>query len=81
MPKERASHEEMLKTIPLGRVGEHIELANLAAFLGSDAAAYITGEAVVIDGGKMHSVGGGPGTQSMLDWTDEQWEAIRPKKK
>ena len=37
--------------------------------------------AVVIDGGKMQSGGGGASTQSMLDWTDEQWEAIRPKKK
>ena len=39
------------------------------------------GGAVVIDGGKMQSGSGGASTQSMLDWTDEQWEAIRPKKK
>ncbi len=40
------------------------------------------GGAAVIDGGKMRSGGGGgASTQSMLDWTDEQWEAIRPKKK
>jgi len=39
------------------------------------------GGAVVIDGGKMRSGGGGVSTQSMLDWTDEQWEAIRLKKK
>ena len=39
------------------------------------------GGAVVIDGGKMRSGGGGASTQSMLDWTDEQWEAIRVKKK
>jgi uncharacterized protein YbdZ (MbtH family) len=36
----------------------------------------------VIDGGKMlQSGGGGANTQAMIDWTDEQWEAIRPKKK
>jgi uncharacterized protein YbdZ (MbtH family) len=29
----------------------------------------------------MQSGGGGASTQSMLDWTDEQWEAIRPKTK
>ncbi|HEY6602571.1 MAG TPA: SDR family oxidoreductase [Xanthobacteraceae bacterium] len=81
MPKERGGDEELVKTIPLRRVGEHIELANLAAFLVSDGAAYINGDAVVIDGGKMQSGGGGASTQSMLDWTDEQWEAIRPKKK
>ncbi len=81
MPKERGGDEELVKTIPLRRVGEHIELANLAAFLVSDGAAYINGDAVVIDGGTMQSGGGGASTQSMLDWTDEQWEAIRPKKK
>ena len=33
------------------------------------------------DGGKMQSGAGGASTPSMLDWTDEQWKAIRPKKK
>ena len=60
MPKERGGDEELVKTIPLRRVGEHIELANLAAFLVSDGAAYINGDAVVIDGGKMQSGGGLP---------------------
>ena len=36
---------------PLGRVGEHGELANLASFLISDSAGYINGEMVVQDGG------------------------------
>lgn len=35
---------------PLGRVGKHIELANLASFLLSDGAGYINGEVVTIDG-------------------------------
>ena len=82
MPKERGSSEDMLKAVPARRVGEHIELANLAAFLVSDGAAYINGDAVVIDGGKMlQSGGGGANTAAMLDWTDEQWDALRPKKK
>jgi NAD(P)-dependent dehydrogenase (short-subunit alcohol dehydrogenase family) len=81
MPKERGGQEEMIKAIPMRRVGEHIELANLAAFLVSDGAAYINGDAIVIDGGKsLQSGGGGANTSSMLDWTDEQWAAIRPKK-
>ncbi len=37
--------------IPLGRYGEHQELANLAAYLLSDFSAYITGACVTIDGG------------------------------
>ena len=37
--------------IPLGRVGEHQELSNLAAFLLSDFAGFITGTCVTIDGG------------------------------
>ncbi|HVY49895.1 MAG TPA: SDR family oxidoreductase [Minicystis sp.] len=38
--------------VPLGRYGEPEELANLAAFLVSDYAAYITGDVVTIDGGR-----------------------------
>ncbi len=82
MPAARGGNEELVKTVPLRRVGKHEELANLAAFLVSDGAAYINGDAIVIDGGKMlQSGGGGASTGQMLDWTDEQWDAIRPKKK
>ncbi|WP_422000147.1 SDR family oxidoreductase [Reyranella sp.] len=82
MPKERGGNEALVRTIPLRRVGEHDELANLAAYLVSDGAGFVNGEAVVIDGGKMlQSGGGGASTQSMIDWTDEQWDAIRPKRK
>ncbi|MCE3007779.1 MAG: SDR family oxidoreductase [Bacteroidetes bacterium] len=38
--------------LPTGRVGEKWEIANLAVFLMSDLAPYITGECVVIDGGE-----------------------------
>jgi NAD(P)-dependent dehydrogenase (short-subunit alcohol dehydrogenase family) len=44
--------EQYKKRIPLGRFGEHGELANLAAFLVSDGASYINGECVAIDGGE-----------------------------
>jgi NAD(P)-dependent dehydrogenase (short-subunit alcohol dehydrogenase family) len=44
--------------IPMGRFGEHAELANLAAFLISDAAPYINGECVTIDGGEWLGSGG-----------------------
>lgn len=41
----------MAKTIPLGRLGEAEEFANAACFLVSDAASYITGAALNVDGG------------------------------
>ncbi|MBC7447869.1 MAG: SDR family oxidoreductase [Hymenobacteraceae bacterium] len=41
-----------LKRIPVGRFGHHQELANLAAYLMSDFAAYVNGEVVTIDGGE-----------------------------
>ena len=40
------------KRVPLKRFGEHIELANLAAYLLSDYSSYMTGEIVTIDGGE-----------------------------
>jgi len=39
------------KTIPLGRVGESEEVANVIAFLASDAASYVTGTCINVDGG------------------------------
>jgi NAD(P)-dependent dehydrogenase (short-subunit alcohol dehydrogenase family) len=44
--------------IPAGRFGEHDELTNLATFLVSDAAPFITGEVVTIDGGEWLGSGG-----------------------
>jgi len=42
---------QMAKEIPLGRVGEAEEVANVIAFLVSDAASYVTGTSVNLDGG------------------------------
>ena len=42
----------MAKDIPLGRVGTAQEFANIACFLASDAASYITGTAINVDGGR-----------------------------
>jgi NAD(P)-dependent dehydrogenase (short-subunit alcohol dehydrogenase family) len=59
---------------PLGRAGEHSELANLASFLISDQAGYINGEMVVQDGGAhLRS----SGAEDLLQWTDAQWEQQR----
>ena len=59
---------------PLGRAGEHRELADLASYLISDGAAYINGEMVVQDGGAhLRS----SGAEDLLQWTDAQWQAQR----
>jgi NAD(P)-dependent dehydrogenase (short-subunit alcohol dehydrogenase family) len=39
------------KTVPLGRMGEAAEVANVIAFLASDAASYVTGTCINVDGG------------------------------
>ena len=59
---------------PLGRVGEHGELADLASFLISDRAGYINGEMVVQDGG-MHLRSSG--AEDLLHGSDAQWEKQR----
>jgi NAD(P)-dependent dehydrogenase (short-subunit alcohol dehydrogenase family) len=59
---------------PLGRSGEHRELADLASFLISDAAGYINGEMVVQDGGAhLRS----SGAEDLLQWTEARWEEQR----
>jgi NAD(P)-dependent dehydrogenase (short-subunit alcohol dehydrogenase family) len=52
LPGDLAEKFDMAKKVPLKRVGDHQELANLAAYLVSDFSAYINGEVIVIDGGE-----------------------------
>ena len=56
MPNQ-TMEEAFKKRVPLNRYGQPVELANLAAFLLSDMAGYITGECVTIDGGERLSGG------------------------
>jgi len=42
---------EMAKQIPIGKLGLPVDVANAMLFLASDAAAYITGQTIVVDGG------------------------------
>jgi NAD(P)-dependent dehydrogenase (short-subunit alcohol dehydrogenase family) len=42
----------MAKDIPLGRIGTAEEFANIACFLASDQASYVTGTAINVDGGR-----------------------------
>ncbi len=48
LPKELI--EPLIKTIPLGRIGEPIDIANAFLFLASDKASYITGTILSVDG-------------------------------
>lgn len=52
LPGEMARKFDFKNRVPLKRVGEHQELANLAAFLMSDFSGYINGEVITIDGGE-----------------------------
>lgn len=47
-----SSPEELLLRIPLGRLGEPDDVANAVVFLASDAASYITGVVLPVDGGR-----------------------------
>jgi NAD(P)-dependent dehydrogenase (short-subunit alcohol dehydrogenase family) len=71
--------EPQEQSVPLRRFGEHIELANLFAYLAADESSYITGDLVVIDGGRWMQGVGGPSARAMQDWTDEQWDVMRKR--
>lgn len=58
LPGELAKKFDPAQRIPLKRVGEHQELANLAAYLMSDYSAYVNGEVITIDGGEWLRNGG-----------------------
>lgn len=73
-PKPIMDIIDPIKRIPLGRLGEHQELANLAAYLMSDFSAYVTGEVITIDGGEWIK---GAGEFSSLDQVpNEMWDEI-----
>lgn len=74
LPGDLAEKFDMRKKVPLRRVGEHQELANLAAYLVSDFSAYINGEVVTIDGGEWLQ---GAGEFNMLEQIPrEMWDML-----
>jgi NAD(P)-dependent dehydrogenase (short-subunit alcohol dehydrogenase family) len=76
VPNEAMDRAWMNK-IPLGRVGEHRELADLAAFLLADGSAYINGEVVVIDGGEWLK---GAGQFSLMEaLSEDDWVAMKKR--
>jgi 3-oxoacyl-[acyl-carrier protein] reductase len=47
----RTAFDTMARAVPLGRAGEPAEVANVSAFLATDASAYLTGETIEVNGG------------------------------
>lgn len=82
MPDELADTFDYKKKNPTGRLGEHQELANLAAYLLSDYSAYVNGDCVTIDGGEwLRGAGMFNGLEAV---SSEQWDMLqammKPKK-
>jgi NAD(P)-dependent dehydrogenase (short-subunit alcohol dehydrogenase family) len=74
LPGDLKEKFDLSKKVPLKRVGDHQELANLAAYLVSDFSAYINGEVVVIDGGEWLK---GAGQMNLLEEVPEQmWDML-----
>ncbi len=74
MPGNLQEKFDMAKKVPLNRVGEHQELANLAAYLVSDFSAYMNGEVVTLDGGEWLK---GAGEFNMLsDVPESLWDQL-----
>ncbi|MBS1681984.1 MAG: SDR family oxidoreductase [Bacteroidetes bacterium] len=74
LPGDLAKKFDPAKRIPLGRVGEHQELANLAAYLLSDYSAYVNGEVITIDGGEWLKSGGEFSHLEMIP--NEMWDML-----
>jgi len=75
-PGDRAEAVARAPLNPTGRVGQPLELANLAAYLVSPQAGYINGEMVAIDGGAHLRTSG---AEDLLQWGPDQWDALRKR--
>ena len=74
LPGDLAEKFDMAKKVPLKRVGDHQELANLAAYLVSDFSAYINGDVITIDGGEWLK---GAGQFNILEQIpEEMWDTL-----
>jgi len=79
LPGELAEKFDPSRRVPLGRVGEHQELANLAAYLVSPFSSYINGEIITIDGGEwLQGAGQFNGFRAIKP---EWWDAMEAKRK
>ncbi|MEM9832038.1 MAG: SDR family oxidoreductase [Bacteroidota bacterium] len=79
LPGELVKKFDPAKNNPLKRVGNHQELANLAAYLMSDYSSFINGEVITIDGGEWLQ---GAGEFSHLDAIpSEMWDQLEKARK
>jgi NAD(P)-dependent dehydrogenase (short-subunit alcohol dehydrogenase family) len=74
LPGDLVKKFDPAQRIPLKRVGEHQELANLAAYLMSDYSGYINGEVITIDGGEWLRNGGEFSHLEVIP--DEMWDQL-----
>ena len=75
---QRKAGADPTQAIPAGRFGEHDEFADLCAFLASDAASYVNGDLVTIDGGRGLK---GMDVDDLFAWNDEKWESLKAGRK
>lgn len=74
LPGDLKEKFDLAKKVPLKRVGDHQELANLAAYLVSDFSAYVNGEVITIDGGEWLK---GAGQFNLLEAIpEEMWDML-----
>ncbi len=74
LPGDLKEKFDLAKKVPLKRVGEHQELANLAAYMVSDFSAYLNGEIITIDGGEWLK---GAGQFNLLEQVpDHMWDML-----
>ena len=74
LPGDLKEKFDLSKKVPLKRVGEHQDLANLAAYLVSEFSAYVNGEVITIDGGEWLK---GAGQMNLLeDVPKEMWDML-----
>jgi len=67
--------EDAIKNMPVGRLGQVEEFANLAAYLVSDYSSWISGEVVTFDGGEFNALAGE--FNGLRQVTEEQWDMLQ----
>ncbi|WP_294818976.1 SDR family oxidoreductase [uncultured Flavobacterium sp.] len=74
LPGDLKDKFDLAKKVPLKRVGDHQELANIASYLVSDFSAYVNGEVITIDGGEWLK---GAGQFNLLEAIpEEMWDML-----